>query len=226
MSLLNYLSDQIEATFIEHPHQFFTEDDIHTQLALIANGLVRSKGSLYAKTRDGFVVSRVHHEYPTPFRCHMKGSEFRLITEDVFKEEKLKNPNFRARRGYIDFVVLNSDYVSSNKLRVVSGKRYRDFRESLSERQLPALDLAVEVVYFPTFDEKLHDGIMNIRVSSTIQDYKKLATLMEFTYPNNIPFCNEAAMMFFSNTIHKAKLKKKLKSLPLHKKVGFFSVLC
>ena len=138
----------------------------------------------------------------------------------------MKNPNLRARRGYVDFVIFNSEYVSSNKLSVVSGKRYRDFRVSLSERRCPALDVAVEVVYFPTFDDKLHDGIMNRRVSSTIQDYKKLVELMRFAIPNNIPFCKEAAMMFFSNTRYKKDLKEKFSSFQRNEKVEFFPILC
>ena len=63
---------------------------------------------------------------------------------------------------------------------------------------------------------------MNRRVGSTIQDYQKLVALLEFT-SNNVPFCKEAAMMFFSNTIHKNELREKLKILPRHEKVAFFS---
>lgn len=225
MSLLSFLSNQIEGAFREHPRQFFTEHDIHSQLALFANRLLKKKRNLHVKTSDGFVVNRIHHEYPTPFRCNMKGSDFRLITEEEFREKKLENPGFRARRGYIDFVILNPEYISTNKLKVVSGKRYRDFLESLSERQYEVLDLAVEVVYFPTFNKKLHEGIMNRRINSTIQDYQKLVALMEYKCPNNIPFCKEASMMFFSNTTHKSKLKEKLESLSQHKKVEFFDFL-
>jgi uncharacterized short protein YbdD (DUF466 family) len=156
----------------------------------------------------------------------MKGSEFRLVTEDEFRAEKLKNPNFIARRGHIDLVVFNSDYVSSNLLSIVSGKRYRDFQKSLRKRRYPALDLALEVVYFVTFDKKLHKGLMDRRIRSMVQDYKKLIALMEFTNPRKIPFCNEAAMLFFSNTIYKVRLRDKLKSLPRHSKVKFFPVLC
>lgn len=224
MPFLNYLHSKIETTFKEHPRQFFTEHDIHTQLALIAIRSLEREGNLYAQTRDRFLVSRVHHEYPTPFRCLMKGSDFKLITEEKFREEKQKNPEFRARRGFLDFAIINSEYISSNKLNVVSGKRYRDMRESMRDRQCVALDLAVEVVYYPTFDERLHDGIMNRRVSSTIQDYQKLIALMEFK-TNNVPFCKESGMMFFSNTIYKAELEEKLEFLPRHKDVEFSAIL-
>ena len=59
--------------------------------------------------------------------------------------------------------------------------------------------------------------------SSTIQDYQKLIALMEFR-TNNVPFCKEATMMFFSNTTYKTALREKLKSLPKNEKVTFYSV--
>jgi len=223
MQLLDYLSHEIEATFREHPRQFFTEYDIHTQLALIAIRLLEKNGHLHAQTSDKYIVSRVHHEYPTPFRCLMKGSEFKQITEKEFNEEKRKNPRFRARRGFLDFAIINSECVSSNRLSVVSGKRYRDLQESARHRQNIALDLAVEVVYYPTLDERPHAGTMNRQVSSTLQDYQKLVALMEFE-TNNVSYCKEAAMMFFSNTRHKDLLSEKLGSLPRHAKVALYSV--
>jgi hypothetical protein len=223
MQLLDYLSGEIKTTFKKHPHQFFTEHDIHTQLALIATRLLEKNGSLYSRTSDGYVVSRLHHEYPTPFRCLMKGFEFELITEEKFREEKKKNPGFRARRGFLDFVIINAEYISSNKLSVVSAKRYRDLQEIARHRQNVALDLAVEVVYYPTFDERLHDGIMDRRVTSTLQDHEKLVALMEFK-TNNTPYCGEAAMMFFSNTKHKGKLNEKLADIQRHEKVALYSI--
>lgn len=225
LSLLKYLNKEIEAAFKKRPHRFFTEHDIHSELSLITSKILTKKGDLYAETNEGLAVSRVHHEYPTPFRCHMKGSHFRLITEEEFRVEKKKNPKFRARRGHFDFVIFNSDYVSSNRLRVVSGKRYRYLLHSLKDQQYPALDLALEVVYYPVFDERPHIGMMKRRVDSTIQDYRKLIALMEFTYPNNKSFCKEAAMMLFSNTTYKTELKEMLSYIPINEKVSFFSIL-
>ena len=225
MSLLEDMHNQIETAFKEHPYRFFTEHDIHSELALIATRLLKSEGNLFAKTREELMISRIHHEYPTPFRCLMKGSQFKVITEAEFRAERLKDPKFRAMRGRIDLVIFNPEYVSSNKLRVVSGKRYRDFRESLEDERLSALELAIEVVYFPVFDRRPHLGIMKRRVDSAIQDYKKLVALMEFTYSEGIPFCKEAALMFFSNTPHKDKMKKMLSSVPLHNRVSFFPIM-
>ena len=225
LSLLKYLNKEIEIAFKEHPYGFFTEHDIHSKLSLIASRILTEEGALYAETNEGIAVSRVHHEYPTPFRCHMKGSQFRAITEVEFREQRKRNPRFRARRGYFDFVIFNSNYISSCCLRVVSGKRYRYLLDSLKDQQHPALDLALEVVYYPVFDERPHFGMMKRRIDSAIQDYKKLTALMEFAYQDNEPFCKEAAMMLFSNTTYKSKLEKMLSYIPTNEKVSFFSIL-
>jgi len=82
----------------------------------------------------------------------------------------------------------------------------------------------VEVVYHPTFDEKPHVGIMERRVASTIQDYKKLVALTEFMFPHDTPFCKEAAMLFFSNTAYKDELNERFKSFS-EDKVPCFKIL-
>jgi uncharacterized short protein YbdD (DUF466 family) len=182
------------------------------------------EGSLYAETSDHHKIGRLHHEYPTPFRCLMDHYSFRMMTEDEFKRERMKN-KFNAKRGRIDLVVLNSDYISSNTLRIVSGKRYEDLLVSVKQQKHPALDLAIEVVYHPTLDEKPHLGIMEGRAKSTLQDYKKLVELMKFTYPTGVTFCKQAAMFFFSNTTHKDTLSAMFASFPQDPSVNLFKVL-
>ena len=220
MTIMTYLSNRIKAAFEEHPCRFFTEQDIHSELALIATEYLRSKGNLQAKTLDGYIVNCIHHEYPTPFRCQMERTEFRAVSEQEFEREKRRNPKFRARRGYFDLVIFNPEYISSNNLRVISAKDYRHFLPGLAERKWSALDIAVEVVYFPTFDNKPHYGKMDRRFKSTIQDYKKLVELMKITTPT--PFCKEAAMMFFSNTRYKDELNKKFRTFPFNANVELF----
>jgi hypothetical protein len=212
LSLLNHLKNQIEATFKKDPHRFFTEHDIHTELALIATDDLKKKGELLTETKDNYIVSRVHHEYPTPFRCDMSKFNFKVISEDEFQRKRQKSPGFRARRGFMDLVVLNQDFIKSNNLNVVSGKRYKDVLKNLKNQQYSALDLAVEVVYHPAFDEKPHIGIMKRRVASTNQDYEKLVALKKFKFTHNMHFCKEAAMLFFSNTTHRKELTEMFKS--------------
>jgi hypothetical protein len=225
MSLLDHLNAQINAIFTEHPYRFFTEHDIHSELARIATESLLKEGSLYEETKDNHKIGRVHHEYPTPFRCDMRGYEFRVITEDEFNTKRQQTPGVRARRGYFDLVILNQDFVSSNKLSVVSGKRYREVLSSLKDQRYPALDLAVEVVYHPTLDEKPHEGTMQRSVKSTVQDYKKLVELMNFKHPSGVPYCKQAGMLFFSNTSHKNRVNRMFDSFQEDKKVQLFKIL-
>ena len=227
MPFLDYLYGQIKSTFEKYPHRFFTEHDIHSELTMIATDLLRKEGTLTEKTKDGYMTSRIHHEYPTPFRCRMKGFQFKMITEKEYEDEKAKNPEFRARRGWVDFVILNPYFISSNKLGIVSAKRYSSFLESVKneEQKYPALDLAMEVVYYPTFDEKQHVGTMKRRVLSAKQDYDKLVALMKFPYTGKIPFCREAAMLLFSNTRYRGELVDMLKLISIDEKVSFHTIL-
>jgi hypothetical protein len=150
----------------------------------------------------------------------MKDRGFRVVSEEEFRSQK-----GRADRGSLDFVIFNTDYIKSNPLKVVSGKDYAEFLMSPNQKQYQALDLAVEVVFFPVFDEKPHFGIMKRRVESAEQDYRKLITLMGWKYPDSTRFCKEAAMMFFSNTSFKEDLNRMLSSIDIDRRVSFLSVL-
>jgi len=219
MALLDEIYKKIKAFYKSYPNKYFSEHDIHTDLATITNELLDSNNELWGTTLDGKVVSRVHHEYPTPFRCYMKGTDFKMYTEEEYEAAKEKNPTLRVRRGHFDFVVFNPAYISQNEFRVVTGKNYRYLRESFSHKQPPALDLVIEVVYYLGLDEKPHKGIMERRVKSTIQDYKKLISLMDFKHDNATPFCKKAGMMFFANTKHKDLMRQIISSVQVNEKV-------
>ena len=225
MSLLKYLHDSIKSTFEEHPYRFFTEHDIHSQLNAIATKYLLDKGTLYVRSKDNIPVSRIHHEYPTPFRCLMGGIEFELITEEEFEKRREYNPKFRARRGFIDLVVLNPEFISQNPISVICGKDYDVVLKSMKRKQLTAIDIAIEVVYFAVFDNKPHRGIMKRRVDSARQDYEKLQALMEFTYPDHTAYCEKAALMFLSNTKYKEDLRELLQPLEsIGGNVSFYSI--
>jgi len=225
MAHLEQLYSQIKSAFEEQPHRFFTEHDIHSELTMITAELLKKDGTLTEKTKDGYMVSRIHHEYPTPFRCLTGEFQFKVVTEEEFKQEKAKNPKFRARRGWIDFVILNPYFISSNKLSIVSGKRYRSFLDSIAGQRHVALDAAIEIVYYPTFDERKQVGIMKRRVQAAKQDYDKMVALMKFPYVGSIPFCREAAMLLFSNTRHSGELASMLNMISLDDAVSFHTIV-
>jgi len=223
MSLLDSLSTHIKAIFEDYPYRFFTEHDIHSELARIATESLMKEGSLYAETSDDHKVGRVHHEYPTPFRCDMNNYDFKLITEEEFNMKRKQIKGFRARRGFIDFAILNPTFISSNNLSVVSGKRYKDLLPTLGNQRDPVLDLAIEVVYHFAYD-KPHDGITKRWVDSTIQDCKKLVALTEHELSTNVKFGRKAAMFFFSNTENKDKVERLFEFFP-ESNMPFFKIV-
>jgi hypothetical protein len=68
------------------------------------------------------------------------------------------------------------------------------------------LDLALEVVYFVTFDKKLDEGLMDRRIARWCRTIK-INSLNGIHKSGKIPFCDEAAMLFFSNTIYKVRIE-------------------
>ena len=225
LTILEYVKSKIEASFKDQPYKFFTEHDIHTELAFLAKEYLSENEKLVAKTEDGFLVNRVHHEYPTPFRCIMRNYDFEVVPEEEFNQKRKALKGFSARRGFIDLVVLNSDFIKSNTLVVVSGKRYKKFLSSLKNQKYPMLDLAIEVVYHPTFDKKPHKGIMQSRVKSTIQDYKKLIALKDYRFPNGFLTVKEVSMLFFSNTIYENELNSQFENLVEDKRVPIYKII-
>ena len=112
----NSAVNRLRATFHQHPDWFFTEHDIHSVLYNIAKEELQQNGIMTEKTIDRHRVILVHHEYPTPFRCYMKGYNFELRDYKPYK------------RGHYDLIILNSEFVKNYKLDVVCGKDYQKFR--------------------------------------------------------------------------------------------------
>ena len=85
--------DGLASAFRETPRRFFTEHDLHSNLYNLVEKEL-GKDALFAESKDGFQVSLVHHEYPTPFRCDMSEEDFRLV-----EETDRTNKGGRFKRG-------------------------------------------------------------------------------------------------------------------------------
>jgi len=72
MSLLKSIFSEIKTVFKESPQRFFTEHDIHSELASHANSLLGVHVPPHERTLDGFIVDRIHHEYPTRERMAVR----------------------------------------------------------------------------------------------------------------------------------------------------------
>ena len=107
--------ERLASAFGETPRKFFTEHDLHSHLYNLGEKELESRHELFVESKDGFQVSLVHHEYPTPFRCDMSKKNFRLVEES---DRTDKGRLFR--RGHYDLVVLNPDFVNRAKFRLNS----------------------------------------------------------------------------------------------------------
>ena len=127
-NITNMIKQRTVETFQTCPHYFFTEHDIHSVLYNITNEELQLGGVLEVETRDRRQVTLVHHEYPTPFRCDMRGYGFDKKDEKPYK------------RGHYDLVILNPNFVRNNGLDVVCGKDYQKNNDGFIDKVIyPAI---------------------------------------------------------------------------------------
>ena len=179
---------KMKATFRECPQCFFSEHDIHSVLYRLAKQELKHHGiNSEETTRDGYITSLVHHEYPTPFRCDMQGYKFRRATE----EERTQKGGL-YKRGHYDLVILNPDFVKSNTLGIVCGKNYEKLRSILPRISVPLLIWACEIVFFPRI-KKLPKNATKI--------IKQDALKIKETEKSN--FCKIGSVHIFTSHLHK-----------------------
>lgn len=159
--------------FRQEPTRFFTENDLVCELhRRLFNSLdVLKLATVHDK--DGFPVNVVHCEYPTPFRCDMKGGGFRMKRDDERTESSGK-----FRRGHFDIVVFNPDSIRRHSYSAIKGQNYGEFLKfvipDLNESQSMIL-VGVEIVFRrdPIPPSKANSGAMAF-VANVLQDMDKL----------------------------------------------------
>jgi len=117
-TLINTVDESIKTLcreFQSRPSLFFTENDI---VCFFYNILRQNLTNPFAKDRDGYEHLLIHGEYPTPFRCDMRGDKFEIKNDD---ETKFK-------RGHYDIVVLNPDFIRAHSYPVIKGQNYEEFK--------------------------------------------------------------------------------------------------
>lgn len=183
----DHVVKRIGEMFRGFPYYFFTERDIHSLLCDITNEELQLHGVEPMKTSDGYEVSLVHHEYPTPFRCDMKDHRF----------EKKDGPPFK--RGHYDLVVLNPEFVGSNSLDVVSSKSFETFTTAMENVNVAPLIWACEVVFFPKMS-----AIPSNADRPVNQDTLKVKETLRYKVGlDNTTFCKMGSILVF--TSHNAK---------------------
>jgi len=83
--------------FQKYPYNYFTENDL---VCKFYQFFTSETGDYMAKDRDEKNHRIIHMEYPTPFKCSMKGTDLQLMAD-----------NSRYRRGHFDIAILNQDII-------------------------------------------------------------------------------------------------------------------
>lgn len=173
--------ERLIETFHQHPDYFFTEHDIHSVLYNIAKEELQQNDVLTARTSDAHRVRLVHHEYPTPFRCYMKGYSFQIKYEKPYK------------RGHYDLVILNPKFVKDDKLAVVYGKDYQKFTAAMQEVRVKPLIWAREVVFLPEVKKLPKNAFKIIE-----QDTLKVNETLGYKVGRNVYFCKMGSVLVFT----------------------------
>lgn len=195
----NSVVNQLAHTFRNHPYWFFTEHDIHSVLHNIVKKELETHGVVSTKTLDKYWIMLVHHEYPTPFRCDMKGYKFRRVSG---KERTQKGGLYR--RGHYDLVILNPTYAKENDLNVVCGKDYQKFKSAMPKTKVEPLIWACEVIFFPRTRKLPKNALKIIQ-----QDTLKVKETLKHKVNQDKRFCKSGSVLVF--TSHTTKETKDLK---------------
>lgn len=173
--------NRLKETFQKYPSCFFTEHDIHSVLYNIAKEELQLNGVATEKTRDGHRVLLVHHEYPTPFRCYMKGYNFELRDYKPYK------------RGHYDLVILNPKFVKSHKLDVLCGKDCQRFKSAMKIVEVEPLIWACEIIFFPGVKKLPKNALKIIE-----QDALKVKETLRYRVGQNVSFCKIGSTLVFA----------------------------
>ena len=203
-NLKNTIVDQLIEMFHQHPNYFFTEHDIHSILYNISKEELQQSGVLTEKTSDSHEVVLVHHEYPTPFRCSMKGYSFQMKYDAPYK------------RGHYDLVILNPEFVRKSELKVVYGKDFKKFSEAMQKVKVEPLTWACEVIFFPGVKGLPKNAFKIIK-----QDALKVKETMRHKVGRDVNFCKMGSILVFtSHTAEKASdLKQQIVRLEKKHKI-------
>jgi hypothetical protein len=103
--------------FRRHSTRFYTENDI---VCRFYSMLLDALPNAIVSDADSRSQSIIHMEYPTPFKCSMRGSIFAV-----------KDADSRYRRGHYDIVVLNPEFVRSHSYVDTYGQKFKQCKKTI-----------------------------------------------------------------------------------------------
>jgi len=174
-----------------NPQSYFTEEDIRWRLLREMENILVTKG-IEKIDYSGGTTSRIHTEYPTPFRCSMNQRQF----------EVLDPRNTKGQRGHFDIVLLNTSAAKNCKFEILRSQYYKQFCEELVAGRvpLPFLDYAIELKLFRDLAHPNRTESAKQQAEYAAQAVRKLeATLLPCGYFLK-PFAQQGIALLFDNS--------------------------
>jgi len=177
--------------FQQHPHSYFTEEDVRWHLLREIGNALAVDGTEHIPFSGG-VTSVIHTEYPTPFRCSMSERQFKLL--DV--------ANTKGQRGHFDVVVLNAEAAAECDFEILRSQYYKALCEKLKSGKvpLPILDYVIELKLFRDLAHPNRTESAKQQAEYAMQAVNKLnATVQPNDYYSE-PFAKRGIVLLFDNS--------------------------
>lgn len=186
IGIVNIIND-----FQQHPHYYFTEEDIRWRLLREFENALVVDGSNQVPFLNG-LTSAIHTEYPTPFRCLMNGRRFQLLDIE----------NTKGQRGHFDIVALNAEATAKCDFETLRSQYYKVFCDKLKAKEvpLPLLDFAIELKLFRDLAHPNRTESAKQQAEYAVQAIRKLEATVQ---PNEYyaePFAKHGIVLLFDNS--------------------------
>jgi hypothetical protein len=183
--------ERVIQDFQHCPGCYFTEEDVRWRLMKEIDNNLLNLDVKYAQLKNGVLISLVHGEYPTPFRCSMKGRSF-----------DLKPKGSDVNRGHFDIAVLNPQAVAECEFEVVRSQYYRRFIDLLEQEKLPLpfLDCVIEIKLYRDMAHPNRTESAKRQAEYAIQAVRKVDTTLQSNEYYKHPFSKRGIVLLFDNS--------------------------
>lgn len=183
--------EKIIGDFQQHPHYYFTEEDVRWRLLREIENVLAVDGSSQIAF-SGDVTSTIHTEYPTPFRCSMRERQFEL----------LNLADTKGQRGHFDVVILNAAAASQCSFEILRSQYYKALCEKIrnGEVPLPLLDYVIELKLFRDLAHPNRTESARQQAEYAVQAVEKVAATLASSQYHSKPFAKNGFVLLFDNS--------------------------
>lgn len=162
---------KIRDDFGEHTERYYTENDVvcnfylqlRTEFSEDCSKSIREAGP-----------SVIHMEFPTPFRCNMKGGNFAMA-----KDDERTGGGKKYKRGHFDVVVFNPASIARFNEQLLRSQNYESYQSEIAPRLNEDDPLILYGIEFGYDREPLTMNGARRCNKKAIQDHDKLNEAMK-----------------------------------------------